>query len=210
MTAFPVLTPTTDGALISVHAFLKAATAEAHNRIESRYAAIFDVDQASYGRFLSVSARAVISLEHLISGSNTPVADWKARSRTAAIAADLADLGIAVPVPARVPASASKSFLFGILYVLEGSRLGARQLARAAQSSPSPSVRSATRYLRHGQSGRLWPSFIEKLEAAHCVRSDPGETARGALSAFRVFEAAVDRPVVDGVGFPTETTEGVQ
>jgi heme oxygenase len=178
----------------SVRAFLKAATADSHNRIESRYGAIFDVDESGYGRFLSATARAVLSLERALTegAAEIPIADWEARSRTPALTADLADLGLDVPQPSAAPPGRDESFRFGVLYVLEGSRHGTRQLARAALTSRSPVVRSATRYLRQGEAQRLWPSFVAQLEASPAVRSDPAGAARGATAAFSAFDDALD------------------
>lgn len=186
MTPRPV--PADPPACRSVRASLKAATAEIHDRVEARYAAIFGVDEAKYGQFLTASARAVLSLETVLTetGSRKPIGDWDLRARGAALAADLADMGIVEPA-LEGASGGGEAFRFGILYVLEGSRHGARQLGRAALGSECRTVRGATRYLLHGEIRTLWPSFLEQLEASPAVRENPGEAVRGAVAAFVAF-----------------------
>jgi heme oxygenase len=75
----------------------------------------------------------------------------------------------------------------GAAYVLEGSRLGASVLRpRVPDGMP-------TRYLRHGEDGRLWSSFLKRLEEADCVRRRPQVAKAGALAAFSLFEIAMQQ-----------------
>ena len=79
--------------------------------------------------------------------------------------------------------------MFGALYVLEGSRLGARLLVPDLLAGGSTRVRAATRYLRHGEGHRLWQSFLTHLDASQDVRARPGEAIAGARMAFALFIA---------------------
>jgi heme oxygenase len=83
--------------------------------------------------------------------------------------------------------------VFGILYVLEGSRLGAQLLLEQVLASDDENVRNASAYLRHGQSGpsgeavpNLWRSFLQQLETNDAA-DDQTQTVSGAVYAFTMF-----------------------
>jgi heme oxygenase len=86
-----------------------------------------------------------------------------------------------------------------MLYVLEGSRLGARLLLAEVEAALSPASRAATRYLSHGQGLSLWPTFLQRLEASQQVRREPDAAAAGARAVFRQFLAASGDGICDGV-----------
>lgn len=144
-----------------------------------------------YGAFLAASAAALIPLELALerAGVSEWLPDWPQRTRRAAVAADLAALGLDAPAfqPASVP---SRDFAVGLLYVLEGSRLGARFLARQVQAAGAGLPLS---YLTHGEGQDLWRSFLAWLEAIPKVglRTDAVET--GARYGFQCFSEAFER-----------------
>lgn len=76
-----------------------------------------------------------------------------------------------------------------MLYVLEGSRLGGKLLLRRALANPDRQMRSATRYLGHGDGRDLWRFFLERLEASPTVASAPDAAVAGARDAFSLFAA---------------------
>lgn len=80
--------------------------------------------------------------------------------------------------------------MFGVLYVLEGSRLGGRVLARMADESGDAAVRGATTYFRHAEHAGHWRNFIEALESSAAVRRQRERAARAALQTFEAFETA--------------------
>lgn len=180
----------TGGAL---RARLKDATADAHRQLDRNLMA-FDLKTASgYRRFLEASAGALLPLEAALveSGVDDIVKDWPSRSRSDAILDDLTQVeGGLHLMPA--PAAFSRSALFGTLYVLEGSRLGARFLLKAVTRSADPAVGRATAYLGHGAGEPLWEKFLALLthEAPHL---DEEEVVEGARSAFGVFSTAAAR-----------------
>jgi heme oxygenase len=114
--------------------------------------------------------------------------DWPARRRTDAILADLAALGRPLPPASASPQPPAQAEAAGLLYVLEGSRLGGQLLLRRALASSDARVRDNTRFLRHGEGQRLWPSFAAWLAAR--PPAEAGGAVVGALRAFSVFEAA--------------------
>ena len=92
--------------------------------------------------------------------------------------------------------------LFGIVYVLEGSRLGARVLLRDVLASNDPIVTENVRYLQHGVSEQLWQSFVMRLESVSDVSRNIHRVVEGALFAFSAFEQALHKasgPVGAGV-----------
>ena len=119
--------------------------------------------------------------------SCTLLPDWNERSRSAALDADLAELGIPCPPVATAPRLDGEAFLFGVLYVLEGSRLGARLLTRQILANGDPHLRRATRYLRHGEGKPFWQTFLARLEASIAVRRSPERAVAGAVAAFACF-----------------------
>ena len=71
--------------------------------------------------------------------------DWPLRSRRRAIADDLARLG-GVALPLIEVTALDQGAVLGTMYVLEGSRLGARFLLKTVLASPDPVVAGATNY----------------------------------------------------------------
>jgi heme oxygenase len=115
--------------------------------------------------------------------------DWSDRARSEALRADLAALDVPEPEAADAPALRGEAYLFGVLYVLEGSRLGAKLLTRQILSDASARMRRATRYLRHGEGKPLWQTFLERLETSAAVKHSPEQAIAGACAAFSCFGA---------------------
>ena len=173
---------------------VRAATRAAHARVDGLFGAFDLADPADYRRFLEAHGSVTPSCERALSASGAAelLADWDRRARAPSLAADLADLGgasIGIPSPTRrlTPAQA-----FGMMYVLEGSRLGGAVLARRVLASPSAACRSATRYLRHGEGQRLWSAFVAAFDNSPVVRDALDDVVRGALAAFDLFEKAAE------------------
>jgi heme oxygenase len=77
------------------------------------------------------------------------------------------------------------------MYVLEGSRLGAKFLLRTVADAADPRLLEATAYLAHGRGQRLWQSFLATLAGEE--NCDEDETIVSACAAFAAFEQAADR-----------------
>ena len=171
---------------------LKAATAAAHHALDERLS-VFDLTaRAHYRRFLEASAAALLPLEAALrkAGIADMFEDWPLRTRSAAITADLNQLGGTVnllPLPAE---PLDRCGVLGTLYVLEGSRLGAAYLARMVAASADPRVRAATRYLCHGSGQGLWRSFLDRLEREPVSAADERAMIVSAQQAFAMFAAA--------------------
>ena len=170
---------------------------------------MLDAGEAGYRSFLLATAAAVFPLEQalLAAGVESLLPDWTRRTRAAALRADLTDLGITDVVLATAPPLAEAARMFGALYVLEGSRLGARLLVPDLLAGGSARIRVATRYLGHGEGHRLWQSFLAHLESSRPVRECPDEAIAGARMAFALFIAGRPEAGLSAHGVTAETAD---
>lgn len=147
---------------------------------------------AGYRGFLRAHARALPALEAACdaAGLAARLPDWPRRRRAAALAADLAALGMAAPDSPPL-AFAGVEEALGAAYVLEGSRLGNAMLLR--QAAALPEARGATAYLAHDPGTGGWPAFLPLLEQALPGSHLWPEAAHGARLAFDHFLAALRR-----------------
>src|SRR6478609_5969950 len=136
---------------------LREATSESHAKLDNIFGRL-DLRRADdYRSFLMANAMAVLPLESaLVKADVTQVMpDWASRSRSAALKADLAQLCASVD-PKPVSLNLSHAGILGVMYVLEGSRLGARVITNRIASSQDPLVLAAQRFLSHGASEPFW------------------------------------------------------
>lgn len=177
---------------------MRAATAGDHQALDQTATAL-DFDSASgYGRFLLASAAALTPLELALEreGVASWMPDWSSRSRRAVLREDLAALGL-LPIPVmEIHPTFSRAFAVGVLYVLEGSRLGAKFLVRRVREA-GPTLPLG--YLSHGEGSNLWLSFLGWLEAQQKVGCQTDEAVEGARYGFCCFAAAFETVASPGV-----------
>src|SRR5688572_11374509 len=145
-------TPTAEAHAFSRRNSLRGATDHLHRDLD-RIVASFKLDDAAhYRRFLQASAATLIAIEQLLetAGVAQLLTDWSERSRREPILADLHRLDSQAQPLALRRTAPTPAEVFGILYVLEGSRLGARVLLEQVLASADERVRNASAYLRHG------------------------------------------------------------
>lgn len=177
---------------MNARAHLKEASAELHAQVDNAFANYALNTRDGYQRFLQAHAWALSRIEPTVEreGIADVLPDWAERRRYQAIGEDLASLGATAPGPAPVALELDASSLWGVAYVLEGSRLGARYLSRAVQGAEFDEAGPPLAYLTHGQEAGLWPRFLKRLEST----SDSLDQARmldGVRWCFSVFlEAA--------------------
>lgn len=173
----------------SLRDLLRSATADCHAEVDARFAPMVANGSSRYAEFLSASAAALWPLEQALNAADVVhlLPDWNERSRSAALDADLAELGIPCPPITSAPRLDGEAFLFGVLYVLEGSRLGAKFLTRQILVSGDPQLHRATRYLRHGEGKPFWQTFLARLESSSAVWRAPERAVAGAVAAFDCF-----------------------
>lgn len=177
---------------------LREATASLHAHVDEHMGSFLRQGREGYAQFLTASARAVLPLERALlnAGVSDIISDWPSRSRSAALLADMSTLSDAPPSyddydDARLR---EEAYMMGVLYVLEGSRLGARVLLRMIESEPDHGCRLTTHYLSHGQGLPLWTTFLSSLEASADVRRNTDLAIGGATAAFKLFLQRGDLP----------------
>lgn len=170
---------------------LREATASLHAHVDEYMGSFLRQGREGYAQFLAASARAVLPLERALldAGVAQVVPDWPVRSRSAALLADMSTLPDAPPSyddyeDARLR---EEAYMMGVLYVLEGSRLGGRVILRMVEAQPIRGHGVTTHYLSHGQGLQLWATFLESLEASAEVRRNPDLAIGGATAAFKLF-----------------------
>lgn len=175
---------------------LRAATAESHAALDAVVSSRRLETPQGYGAFLSASAAALAPLEVALERAAVTdwLPDWPRRTRRAALVSDLAALGLEPP-PSRTAFVPSRDFGVGLLYVLEGSRLGARFLARQARAGLDDPPLA---YLTHGAGEDLWRSFLLWLEAIPKVGFWTDAAEEGARYGFRCFSDTFERLIPPG------------
>jgi heme oxygenase len=171
---------------------LRSACAGVHHRLDARLSHFNFDDRRSYAAMLSGFSGPVTALETALA---TGVAsrlfyDLPERSRALSLSLDLREVGGPFHLRTAAPIE-DEAEAFGVLYVLEGSRLGGRILAKRASESGDTKVRGATRYFRHAEKAGHWQSFLARLEQSDAVRAAPERASAAALRAFAAFEAAL-------------------
>lgn len=172
---------------------LRSVTANAHNRLNARFAALDLASLAGYRPFLEASAAALLPLEMALSQARVAriFPDWEERSRQMAILDDLARTGGKFsPLP--LPGALDFGGVLGTMYVLETTRLESRVLLGKVQRSTDPAVLGATAYLRHGTGHQFWQSFLAVLES-HPATLHERSAIDGAVRAYEMFERAAMR-----------------
>jgi heme oxygenase (biliverdin-IX-beta and delta-forming) len=176
---------------------LRAATSQDHATLDAIVSALDFETPFGYAGFLWSSAAALIPLELALerAGVEDWLEDWPLRSRRAALTLDLAHLGVSIPVSKPQP-TPTHGFGAGLLYVLEGSRLGARVLAKRVRGAGAD---LPVAYLTHGGDAHPWRSFLTWLEAQPKVGLRTDEAMAGARYGFQCFSAAFETVASPGV-----------
>lgn len=174
---------------LTLHARLKAATQSAHEIVDAHYSRFDLTNPRGYRDFLTAHSAIMPYCEAILDASEVGslLPDWNERRRTPALLADLAavDGTIAnIGFPVR-PLAAPEAW--GMLYVLEGSRLGGAVLASRVRANPDARCRDATRYLRHGHGARLWPKFLLALDSETVMKLQFERAIASALETFSLF-----------------------
>jgi heme oxygenase (biliverdin-IX-beta and delta-forming) len=177
----------------TVRASLHAATEASQVALDTKLAPLFDQGLSGYAEFLWISAQGVLTLERGLEAAGVAafLPDWPSRARAAALLSDMAAVGVAVPPAMEVRLPREEAYLYGILYALESTRLGAKLLVQRVDESGDDRIRAASRYLRHGEGMDLWRTFLERLEASRGAHATPDRAIRGALAAFATFDPSL-------------------
>ncbi|MEH3036838.1 MAG: biliverdin-producing heme oxygenase [Sphingomonas adhaesiva] len=166
----------------SAIADLRRATAASHDAVDAAFGAHDLADRDAYRRFLVAHARALPAVEAAM--RPLPFARTLA-ARTPLLHADIAALGEPLPPPLSF-AVEDDAARWGVLYVVEGSRLGGAMLAGHV---PADRPRA---YLAAVHPPGQWRAIRAAIDAAAAGR-DAGWHARmidGALRTFALYREA--------------------
>lgn len=190
-------TPAAEAHAFSRRNSLRGATDHLHRDLDRIVASFKLTDAAHYRRFLQASAATLIAIEQLLESAGVAqlLPDWAERSRREPIISDLHSLNSQAQPLALRRTAPTPAEVFGILYVLEGSRLGSQVLLEQVLTSADESVRNASAYLRHGRSD-LWRTFLQQLET-HAAADDQTQTVSGAVYTFTMFIRAFSQAAAE-------------
>jgi heme oxygenase len=180
---------------------LRAVTRETHERLDQSImaAAAFET-LAGYGRFATVQYLFHRDIDALYDAPALAalLPDLAGRRRLGLIAADLRDLGLALPEDDAPPAFTTHTPVdipaaLGWLYVAEGSNLGAAVLRKEAAKLGLSDTHGA-RHLAPAPEGPAakWRSFTDALEAVELTDAERRRATMGAQSAFTRVQSLVD------------------
>lgn len=166
------------------------ATRDLHERLDALAGPLADLP--SCRRYLATTYAFRAGLEPLVAEAEAAglAPGWRMERLLPELGADLADL--AEPVPAPVPGASppDAAGIAGLLYVAEGSGLGARLIARRAAALGCHAGFGARHLARQcGEAGR-WRRFLDWLEAATPDRG----AAAAARATFAMALAAHEMP----------------
>ena len=173
---------------------LRAATHEAHERLDRRITAADPfTSRARFGRFVALHYRLFGAVEPLYDDPDVTarLGRLAGLSRRDAAARDLADLQVALPGDAR-PLPIRFPEALGWLYVVEGSNLGAAFLLKEAAKLGLDGSFGA-RHLAGAPEGRglAWRRFKEALDGAKLSEAEAAAAAAGAVAAFEFVAGLV-------------------
>lgn len=134
---------------------LRARTAGDHARVDALFSTYDLGSRREYGSFLRAHARALPAAEGVVSGADVPAYGV----RTTLLHADLHKMGEAVPDKLDFAIPDRGASAWGVLYVIEGSRIGGALLARRVPAD-MPKAYLSSRHER-GE----WRAFGEALNA---------------------------------------------
>lgn len=156
---------------------VKKATQQNHEDVESLLLPVLNAirSKEDYAAILKMFYGYFTPLEEKINKFITPaeLPDINERRKASAIEHDLGNLPIsftAIPRCTLLPSLASTAQAFGALYVLEGSTLGGKMIARMlAKNKPYPIPEEALSFFSgYGEAtGPKWKAFLQQLNLQH-------------------------------------------
>lgn len=169
---------------VSAVASLREATRNNHDEVDALFSSLPLGRMDSYRRFLRAQARAHLAVESALdaAGAGDIITDWAERRRGDALIADLSDLREPVPSRLAAPAFGDRAAVLGGVYVLEGSRLGGKLLARMVPAE------APTRFIAAPARAGSWRELLAMLD--RMLR--PDDLGAAVNSAREVFDRFAD------------------
>lgn len=170
---------------------LRERTVAAHAAVDAAIGGFSN--RAGYERYLQQIYAFRMPIERALAALDWPsrLGAWRAKPIGELIEADLFDLGLALPRIQATSLELDGDGLLGVLYVLEGSSLGAQLLYRRAEALGF-SASYGARHLAQASGPESWRDFLGLLEAQDNLDLDEATTA--SLATFRAAEAAFAQP----------------
>lgn len=168
---------------------LRNATRTAHDALDAMIGGFDTVE--TYRRYLAGTARFRLPVEAGLNAISMPVAlgDWRPTFVAAQIRRDLERFELAPSAESAAPLhTETDSALYGILYVLEGSGLGARLLARRAAELGLGEETGAAHLFAQAGNNHAWQAFVVALERAESFDEELAVAAANDM--FRRAECA--------------------
>ncbi|SMC39828.1 biliverdin-producing heme oxygenase [Rhizobium sp. RU36D] len=156
---------------------LKMQTAAAHQALDDMIGGFGDLE--AYRHYLVGMARFRLPLESWLKQQDpvpAELGDWQPEYYGDDILADLDDLAISPPDAAKPFAPPAGEGLIGLLYVLEGSALGARLLAKRSENIGLSASHGARHIFRQAGNLSSWRTFSDRMERM-CVYDDRASSA---------------------------------
>jgi len=175
---------------------LRRATQVAHTRLDALITdAGFLENRQQYRRYLEATwtARKPVELSLDASDAATLYAAWPERSVCDALSQDIDDITPNRPVGphwGRPSAPLSPGQMLGILYVLEGSALGAQLLEQRVAAIGMTPAFGARHMARQTSQPRGWTEFVAVLENTKLDPQDDALCMDAAVDTFDSFESA--------------------
>ena len=185
---------------------LKTETALLHDKLDKLVMSAKPFDnRENYGRFVVAQYLFQRDIESLYDNARllAMIPDLPTRPRLAAAAADLEDLGVAIPAGDDAPAAEVLDVATGLgwLYVSEGSKLGAAFLFKEAGQRLGLSETLGARNLASPEGGRgaAWKRFVQVLDNNDLTDLEEDRAVVGARDAFNRFADLLGRSYGLGV-----------
>jgi heme oxygenase len=179
-------------AAADLRSHLRAATMAAHDLLDAAMQAASGwQNRDDYARFLALQHAARAPIEDWLA-AHAP-ADLLPPRQTALIAQDLAALGhpLPPPAPAFALAHTTRGDLTGAAWVLAGSALGNRAIAKQVQRIGGGAW--PAHFLDHGAMLAFWQGLRARIEQ-HAAPTEAAGATRAATAVFAHFLAVAEQP----------------
>ena len=164
---------------------LRAATSAAHAALEQDIGEI--VSRQDYVRYLRTMTRFRSAVEPPLEGLPGPGLFEPTMIRECLIK-DCDDLGVVAPAPLTSEIDGAGERRLGVIYVLEGSALGASLLIRSAKALGFDAAYGARHLTRQVERRGNWTAFLEHLD--HVPSLDMEQVIEAANATFALARAA--------------------
>ena len=172
---------------------LRDRTAGAHGELDAAFGTVDVAVADGLATFLAAHHAALHVIEPFLRGApGLP----SVPERLDAIEADLVALGRGRPPAASVSLAGHDPL--GVAYVVGGSALGGRILARRRAASPDPAVRAARRFMDDQRMMPYWAAVQGALRLLSPADARLERVAKAAMTAFGVYLKALQEVRRDG------------